>query len=180
MTMTEVASMIPTASAVHSPTMTTTIDIPEVRTSEVEVVAVGIAGIDAEVPVAAVPVARAIEIRGCQVGVVLPVEQDVTQVEIALCPVNTVEVGLRVDAHQVVEVDLVGSLILLLGEVQFVCHLVGEEQSLLAGLLVTHCACRQSEGQQCCHGYQKSFHCRKFYLFITVVSFSRCKETNFP
>ena len=135
----EVTSVIPTSAAVHSPTVTASVYGIEVRTSEVEVVAVGIAGVDAEVPVASVPIERTVEIGGCQIGAVLPVEQDITQVEVALCPVDSVEICLSVHAHQIVEVDLVCSLVLLLGEVQFIGHFVGEEQGLLASLLVTHC-----------------------------------------
>ena len=126
-TRTEVTSVIPTSSAVHAPTVSSTINVPEVRASEIEVVTIGVAGVDAEVPVTGFPVEGAIEVGGCNIHVVLPVEQDVTQVEVALCPVGTIEVGLRVDAHQVVEIHFVGGLVLLLGEVQFVRHLVGEE-----------------------------------------------------
>ena len=164
----EVTSVIPAASAVAPPTVTSTIDCPEMGASEVEIVAVWIAGIDAEVPVSSVPIERAIEIGGCQIGFVLPLEQDIAKVEVALCPVDSVEVCLGIDTHQVVEVDLVCGLVLLLGEVEFIGHLVSKEQSLLAGLLVTHCACRQCDGQQCCHGYQNSFHFR-MVLFVRNV-----------
>ena len=140
-TMCEVASVIPTSAAVHPPTVTASVHGIEVRKSEVEVVAVGVAGIDAEMPVASVPVERAIEIGGSQIGFILPVKKDITQVEVTLCPICSIEVCLRVDTHQIVEVDLVCGLVLLLGEVEFIGHLVSEEQGLLAGLLVTHCAC---------------------------------------
>ena len=135
----EVTSMIPAAATIHPPAVTSTIDCPEMGTAKVEVVTVGIAGIDAEVPVAGFPVEGAIEVGSCHEGVVLPVEQDVAQVKVALCPIDAIQVVDGVDAHQVVKVHLVGGLVLLLGEVQLVCHLVGEEQCLLAGLLVTHC-----------------------------------------
>ena len=49
----------------------------EVRASEVEVVAMWVAGVDAEVPVAAFPEEGTIEVAGCDIGVPLPVEQDV-------------------------------------------------------------------------------------------------------
>ena len=138
--MAEVTSMVPTATTIHPPTVASTIDCPEYGVTEVEVVTVGVAGIDAEVPVAGFPVEGAIEVGGCYIGVVLPVEQDVTQVKVALCPVYAIQVVNGIDTHQVVKVHLKGGLVLLLGEVQLVCHLVGEEQCLLAGLLVTHCA----------------------------------------
>ena len=177
----KVTSVIPAASAVVSPTVTSTIDGPEVGASEVEVVAVWVAGIDAEMPVSSVPIERAIEIGGSQIGFILPLEQDIAQVKVALCPVDSVEVCLGVDAHQVVEVDLVCGLVLLLGEVEFIGHLVSKEQSLLAGLLVTHCACRQCDGQQCCHGYQNSFHFRMVLFVRNVLSCSHdAKKRTFP
>ena len=135
----EVTSMIPAASAIHPPAMTSAIDSPEMGMAKVEVVTVRVAGIDAEVPVAGFPVEGTIEVGSCHEGVVLPVEQDVAQVKVALCPIDAIQVVDGIDAHQVVKVHLVGGLVLLLGEVQLVCHLVGEEQCLLAGLLVTHC-----------------------------------------
>ena len=176
----EVATVIPAATAVHTPAVATTIDIPEMRPAKVEVVAIGVACIDAEVPVTSIPVERAVEIGGRHEGVVLPIKQDVAQVQVALCPIHTIEVGLGVDAHQVVKVHLVGGLILLLRQVELVGHLVGEEQCLLASLLVTHCACRQGEGQQCCHGYQNSFHRRKNLFVVCFFSYSHgAKEQTF-
>lgn len=112
---------------------------PEGRTAEVEVTAVRIACIDAEVPIARRPVERTVEIGSVKERPVLPVEQYVTQVEVAPCPVITVEVIGRGYSHEIVEVHLITSLILFLGQIQFVCHLVGQEQRLLTCLFVTHC-----------------------------------------
>jgi hypothetical protein len=134
--------------------MTATIDVPEVGAAKVEVVAMGIAGIDAEVPVTSLPVQGAIEIGGCQVGLILPVEQYVAQVEVALCPIHTIKVCLGVHAHQVVEVDFVCCLILLFGKIELIGHLVGQEQGLLASLLITHSIGRHREGEQCGKGNQ--------------------------
>ena len=72
------ATVVVAAIAVDMPRMSATIGDIEVRTSEVEVVAMRIAGIDAEVPVAGLPVEGAIEIGGCQEGVPLPVEKNIT------------------------------------------------------------------------------------------------------
>ena len=151
---TEVAAVIPASATIHPPTVTATIDIPEVGTAEEEVVTMRIAGIDAEVPVASLPVQGAIEITCCQVGLILPVEQYVAQVEISLCPVDTIEVCLGVYAHQVVEVDFICCLILLFGKIELIGHLVGQEQCLLASLLITHSIGRHREGEQCCKGNQ--------------------------
>lgn len=111
----------------------------EMRTAKVEVVAVWIAGVDCEVPASCIPVERTIEVRGCAESSVLPVEQYVAEVEVALSPVCSVQVVIVTDTHQVVKVHLVGGLILVVGEVKLVSHLVGEEQCSLASLLVTHC-----------------------------------------
>lgn len=89
-------------------------------------------------PYAGGPIQRPVKVCGGAECLVLPVEQDVAQVEVALPPVCLIEVVGRVYAHQVVQVHLVGCVILLFGEVQLVCHLVGEEQSLFARLFVAH------------------------------------------
>ena len=80
----------------------------------------------------------------------MPVEEDIAQVEVALAPIYSVEVIYRIDTHQIVEVGLVSSLILVIGQVELVSHLVSEEESLLASLLITHCRSR-------CHGHRD--HC---------------------
>ena len=153
-----VASVIPAVSAVVVPAVSAAVGHVEVGASEVEEVAVGIAGIDAEVPVASAPVERTVEIGGGQVGLILPVPEYVAQVGIASRPVDTVEVVYCVDAHQVVEIDLVGCFILLVGQVELVCHLVGQEQCLLTCLLVTHGVGREGEGEQGGECYQKLLH----------------------
>lgn len=62
----EGATVVPASSTIHSPAMTTMVRSVEVRATEVEVVAVRIAGVDSEVPVTTVPVERAIEVSGVQ------------------------------------------------------------------------------------------------------------------
>lgn len=137
--MSEVTSVIPGASAVHSPRVTSTIFHENAGTVvEEEIVAVRVTGVYSEVPVACVPIQRTVEIARGNVGTVLPVEENITQIEVALLPITAVEVIVRVYSHKVVEVDFIGSLILCVGEIEFIRHLVGEEQSLLACLFVTH------------------------------------------
>jgi hypothetical protein len=60
----------------------------EYRASEVEVVAVRIAGVDAEVPVAAVPVERTVEVAGGTESLPLPVKQNIAEVQVATLPVG--------------------------------------------------------------------------------------------
>ena len=67
-----VATMIPRASAIHVPSVSATIFNVEGGSTKVEVVAVRIASIDAEVPVASVPVERTIEVGGITESAILP------------------------------------------------------------------------------------------------------------
>lgn len=120
------------------PAVTSAVHGVEVRCTEIEVVTVWIAGVHTEVPIACVPVEWTIEITGIAVHAVLPVKQNVTQVQVAALPIEAVQVVVVVDAHQVVEVNLIGSLILVIGEVELVCHLVRQEKSLPTRLVVTH------------------------------------------
>lgn len=117
------------ASAVHG---------VEAWRTKIKVVTVWIAGVHAEVPIACVPVEWTIEITGITVHAILPIEQNITQIQVAALPVEAVQVVIVVDAHQVVEVNLVGSLILVIGEIEFVCHLVRQEKGLPTRLVVTH------------------------------------------
>ena len=132
-------TMIVAVFAMTVPGMTSVIGGIEVRTSEIEVVTMRVAQIDAEVPVACLPIQGTVEIGGCHKGVPLPVVEDIAQVEVTTLPVGAEHVCTTRDTHQVVEVDLVRSLILLFGQIQLVRHLVGEEQGLVAGLLIAHC-----------------------------------------
>ena len=158
---------IEAASVVHAPAVSAAVGHVEVRPSEVEVVTARVACVDAEVPVAGVPVERTVEVGGGAEGIPLPGVQDVAQVHVAALPVGSEDVAVTCDAHQVVQVDFVRGLILLVGEVQLVGHLVGEEQGLVAGLLVAHCTCRHRHGQ---HGYQGKHHLlhnRKYLIGLT-------------
>lgn len=101
-----------------------------------------IAGVDAEVPMASIPIQRTEEIGGSTEGSPLPVEQDVAHVKVAALPVGAEHIVATGHTHKIIKVYLVCSLILLVGEVKLVCHLVREEKSLVACLLVAHSFCR--------------------------------------
>ena len=120
------------------PAVASTVHGVKVRCTKIKVVTVWIAGVHTEVPIACVPIKRAIKIGGVAVHAILPIEQNVTQVQVAALPVEAVQVVVVVDAHQVVEVNLVSRLILVIGEVQLVSHLVRQEQGLPTRLIVTH------------------------------------------
>ena len=159
------AAVVVAVSAVHVPGVTAAVGGIEVRASEVEVVTDGIAGVNAEVPVSCAPVERTVEVGSGHEGVPLPLVEDVAHVQIAALPVGSVDVVVARHTHQVVEVDLVGSLVLCVRKVQLVGHLVGEEQSLVAGLLVAHCTCRQG----CCqHHHQCEYHLLHVLEFLSV------------
>ena len=168
------ASVIPTTSTVHTPAVSTVVGKVEVWPSEIEIGAVRVTGVDAEVPVACAPVEGAIEVRGIQIQTILPIEEDIAQVEITALPIDAIEVVLCVYAHEVIEVYLVGCFILLFREVELIGHLVGQEQSLLAGLLVAHGACRCYECEQCHKGGHHLLHILVcFKLFIIYFRCSR-------
>lgn len=120
---------------------------------EVEVVAVRIASVYSEVPNACTEVERTIEVGCLAEHTVLPVEEHIAEVDVTPTPVVAVEFVIGVDTEQIVEVYLVSRLILVVGEVQLVSHLIGEEQRLFACLTVAHCAgcyCETKHHYYCC------------------------------
>ncbi len=149
------ASFVEAAPVVHPPAVASTIGDEEVGTAKVEIVAVWVAGIDAEVPVACIPEERAVEIGGCTEHVPLPGEQNIAEVQVAALPVGAEHIILAGDAHEVVEIYFVGCLVLSIAQVQLVGHLVGEEEGLVACLFVGHCICLYCYRQ---HGNQGKHH----------------------
>ena len=107
------------------------------RTVEV-IIAVAIVVADGVVPPGAHPTDGAEKIVDGAEKVVLPVEQDATQVCISVFPIVSRAVGSRADAHEVVQVDFISSVVLFRREVQFVCHFVCQEPCPLACFLVVH------------------------------------------
>ena len=124
------------------------IGVEECRRAEIEERAIRIAGIDGEVPEAGIPIERTIEIGCCQISLILPVEQYVVEVSVAIFPIRAIQVVGRIDADEIIKVYLVSSLILVVGEVQLVSHLVGKEQSLLSCLVITHTFDSDRHGEQ--------------------------------
>ncbi len=146
-------SIVVTMSAMTMPSVSAAISGIEVRTSEVEIVTVRIACIDCEVPVSCVPVEGAVEVGSRDKGVPLCLQQDIAHIEVTALPIDTINIVNAGDSHQVVEVDLVGSLILLVRQVQLVSHLVRQEECLVTCLLVTHGMGRNCHCQQCYQGH---------------------------
>ena len=158
-------SIVEPSSAYHVPGMSTAIAGVEHWASEVEVVAMRIAGINAEVPETIAPVEWAIEIASCTECLPLPVEQNVTHIQVTTLPVSAIYIVIACHPHQVVEVDFIGSLVLFVGQVQLISHLVRQEQCLVACLFVAHCLARCCYRQHCYQGYHYLLHHRNCYMF---------------
>ena len=156
-------ALIVAVAAIVVPAVAAPIAHVEMWGAEVEVVTARIAGIDAEMPEAGVPVERTVEIGGGTEGIPLPRIEYIAQVQVAALPVGAEHITAARDAHQVVQVDFVGCLILRVSQVQLVCHLVGEEQGLLACLLVAHRVCTGCYRQHGKQGHHKLLHSRMFF-----------------
>ena len=75
-----------------------------------------------ERPATSLPCYRAIEVCQSDVLVVLPGVQHIAEVCIATIPPDAEDITVSVQAHQVVEVDLIDCLILCSGEVEPSCR----------------------------------------------------------
>ena len=67
--------VIPRATTIVMPSMSASIGYIEMRTTEIEVITMRIACIDAEVPITALPPQWAIEIACCAESLILPVQK---------------------------------------------------------------------------------------------------------
>ena len=63
---------------------------------------------------------RAIKVGECHIFVELPAVQDIAEVSITAIPPDAEDITVSVQAHQVVEIDLIDCLILCSGEVELV------------------------------------------------------------
>ena len=79
-------------------------------------------------PATCLPSHRAIEVGECHILVELPAVQHEAEVSITAIPPDAEDITVSVQAHQVVEIDLIDCLILCSGEVELVSHLVREEE----------------------------------------------------
>ena len=90
-----------------------------------------IARVHCECPAASLPSHRAIEVSQAHVLIILPAVQHKAEVCIAAIPPDAEDITVSVQAHQVVEIDLIDCLVLCSGEVELVRHLVREEEGLV-------------------------------------------------
>ena len=107
-------------------------------------------GVDDEHPCVALPQQRFVEILQLHKLLILPFAQHQLHVGVASVPPGAEEVCRNVDAHVVVEVDFEDGLILVVGEVEFVRHLVAEEEGF--ALCVRKDECVGSYGHHCRQG----------------------------
>ena len=126
---------IGTVAVMSATPVATVVAVVDAGTAEV-IVAVAIAVEDGVVPAVYLPAQGAEEVIDGGVEVILPVEQDVADVLVAIAPTYAIEVGGRTHAKEVVEVDLINLVILVLRKVQFVGHLVREEVGVVASNIV--------------------------------------------
>ena len=135
-----------------------------------------ISSVDAVSPSASVPDDRTVEVVGSHIAVELCRREHHPQVAVAHAPPCTIDIGAGVDAHEVVEVDFIDSLILCFREAEFVGHLVAEEEGFVACLVVCHCAGRDGYRHHHCQSHHL-FHIAfllRFYLFsFSVAKVSR-------
>jgi len=105
------------------------------RTRTIEVVAISIAVVDAEVPSACRPVHGTIEVLCHLIAVVLPAVEHVAQTSIAERPAVSEDI-VTVKSGDIVEIDFIHGLVLLVVQTELISHLVGQEQGLSLYLVV--------------------------------------------
>lgn len=93
------------------------------RTIEV-VVAVAVVVADRVVPAMPSPTNRTEEVVERAVEIILPIEEHVAEIHVAIVPIRAIAIGGGADAHEVFEIDFVSTVVLLRREVEFVGHLV--------------------------------------------------------
>ena len=119
------------SSVVRTVSESSTIGNVDGGASEV-VVSYTIAVEDGVVPAVSSPAYGAHEVVDCCVEPVLPVEEYVAQVLVAILPVVSEGIGGIVHGQEIVEVYLISTVVLLSCQIQLVCHLVRQEPGLLA------------------------------------------------
>ena len=90
-------------------------------------------------PAAGLPCYRTIEVGESHILVILPAVQDIAEISVTAVPPDAEDITISIQAHQVVEIDLIDSLILCSGEVELVSHLVREEEGFVLCCVIAHC-----------------------------------------
>lgn len=103
-----------------------------------------------------------IEIVGCTIEAVLPVEEDVAQVGVAIIPIVVVGIACT-HIEEVLEIDLIDEIVLVGGEVKLISHLVSEIISVLLRFAEAHTKRREEarDGDE----ERKNVTLHDFYVF---------------
>ena len=136
----ESVSVVVTAVAVAVPTVGAMIGCVVTRTSVVEVMTVGVVSVDAENKTA-VPIHWTVEIFAAQENAVLRTSEHVLQILITMIPVDAEDIVADRKTGQVVEVDFIHGIVLIIVEIQLVCHLVAQIECLFLCTSEIHCLC---------------------------------------
>lgn len=126
--------------------------------------AVGISAIQSQAPCPSHPVERAVKIVDVDKEAVLVAAEDIPEITVSPLPINAIKVLRTVDTEEIVEVDFIDGFHLLQGKIEFVCHLVSEEQSFLTCLVIPHGFCAKRQGHACHQGDDVIFHFAVFLM----------------
>ena len=126
--------------AVVTPAVTACVGGIVARTCKVEVVTVRIVRIDTECETA-LPINRTIEIVAGHESAILIGREHEAQVLITALPVEAKDIITHSQSRQIVEINLIDSLVLRVAQVQFVSHFICQEKSFPTSLIERHCLC---------------------------------------
>lgn len=131
-----------------------------------------VVGIDGKQPRSCMPGHRTVEIGNADIAVVLPTVQHHPQLSVARVPPIAQHVVSPVDTQQIVEIDLIHSLVLLWRKVQFVGHLVAQEECLFPGCAIAHGVGSGGHDRHHCQNHQL-LHLLISYTLVAYFCFHR-------
>lgn len=97
-----------------------------------------IAVVDCEVQCALADDYRSVEVLGLEEKFILPAGKYITEFICTAIPIDSEDVSSTNQAIEVVQIDFIDSVVLVICEVQFVGHLIGEEKRFAACPFVAH------------------------------------------
>jgi hypothetical protein len=97
-----------------------------------------IMAIDGKVPAGIPPNNGTQEIICSHEKAVLPIIKDITEIGATMTIAQTIDIAMRTQTEQIIEVDFISIIILVCIEIQLVCHLIRKIKGLVTCLLVTH------------------------------------------
>lgn len=147
-----VASLVVTDIVVMRTVMPACIRMVVIGTGKEEMVMVGVRDVDTEIPMVATGVDRPVEIVGTYEAAILAAAQHPTEIVVAYIQIViiTVERPFISPQHIVhhiahggneVIIDFIDIVVLLVTQIQLVCHLIGKETGLLTYSAIAHSFC---------------------------------------